>query len=144
MNTKLPKELFAITEMTYRDYVHRPKVRAVLGSSDLFTRITFAEDIETALLLTFPNLRFSNFKRLKFQVWKLEVKSNTKILTPSQVSRRYGLPYAKEYKEWVSFQNQRLSKDTVIEITDSTAYEDITVLVDGQEKIIGRKYLLKS
>lgn len=138
-----PKELFTVTELTYRDYVHRPRTRAVLGSSDLFSRITFADNAQDALMLVFPNLRFHEFIRLKFQVWKLRVNSQTKVLTPSQVDRRYGLPFAKKYGEWVAFQNQRLEKDAVIEITKNTPYEDIIEIINDEEKVIARKYLFK-
>jgi hypothetical protein len=141
MAMKKPNELYAITELTYRDNVHRPKPRPVLGSSELFSRITFAEDAQTALMLTLPNLRFLEFKKLRFQVWKLQLGLNSKVLTPMQVSRRYSLPHAFKYGEWVSFRNQRLEKDEVITITQSTPFEDIVETANGVEKIISRKYL---
>ncbi len=143
MATKKPEELFTVTELTYRDYVHRPRPRCVIGSTEIFSRITFAENPHDAFMLVFPNLRFHEFKRLKFQVWKLQIRTNTKIFTPFQVTRRYGLPFARKYGEWVSFQNQRLEKHAEIIIDESTPYEDIIEIIDDEEKVITRKYLFK-
>ncbi len=118
--------------------------RAVVGSEGFFNKISFAEDPETALMLVLPNLRHCKFTRLKFQIWKLKLGLATKVLTPLQASRRYGLPFAFKHGEWISLRNQRLEKAGEVTIDSSTPFEDIVETINGVETVVCRKYLFKN
>ena len=139
----MPDVLYAVSELTNMDRLIKPHLYSVAGRQEKCFRIPLAETPEDALLFTYPNLRHSNFTRLRFRVFAIQVGKRHGILRPSSLQVYHEFPYAKELNEYGCLKQLRMElSHTVIIHKLSKDNEDVYVERDGKEILIGTRYAM--
>lgn len=136
-----PEILFAAKAYSDKGRLIKPHLYGVIGSVIKCNRLPLAETVEDAILFTFPKLKDGNFKKLSFQVFAIIPSGRHRILSPRALKLRYGLPYSEELGEHGSTQRLRMELAGSVSISKTNPKnEDVVVVVDGKEVVIGTRY----